>query len=176
MKLHFCKLPGTILIKNEPYYDERGSFTTTYIRKNFNTFLGFKFVQDNISISKKGVIRGLHFQEKFPQGKLIQVISGKILDVVVDINPKSPTYGKYESVILSNYYTQFWIPPWYAHGFCVLSESATVLYKCTDYYYPEYEKGVIWNDPTINIKWPINNPILSEKDQNWPTLNELWNK
>ena len=132
------------------------------------------FVQDNHSRSSKGVLRGLHFQKTKPQGKLVRVVRGEVYDVAVDIRSGSPTYGQWEAVILSEENkTQFWVPPGFAHGFVVLSETADFEYKCTDYYDPSDEGSLLWNDPDLNIPWPIDNPKLSEKDANAPLLADL---
>jgi len=134
------------------------------------------FVQDNQSMSKKGVLRGLHFQKKHPQGKLVRVLSGTVYDVAVDLRKSSSTYGKYYGVILSaENKKMFYVPEGFAHGFLVLSESAEFTYKCTDFYHPEDEGGIIWNDPDIGIEWPISSDmsvILSEKDKKLPTLSQ----
>ena len=132
------------------------------------------FVQDNHSRSQHGVLRGLHFQRTRPQGKLVSVSRGSVYDVAVDINPESPTCGQFVGIELNDEnHRQLWIPPGYAHGFCVLSETADFHYKCTDLYYPEDEGGLIWNDPEVNIPWPVDAPKLSAKDQCNPTLLQL---
>lgn len=175
MNIKNTKLKGVLLIEPDVYSDQRGFFKENYNKKNYQKFgLNYNFVQDNQSYSKKNVLRGLHFQKKRPQGKLVNCVKGSVFDVAVDIQPKSETYGQYFGIELSEQNNlQLWIPPQYAHGFCVLSDTAVFQYKCTNYYYPEYESGVIWNDPEINIKWPIGNPILSTKDCELPTLHEL---
>jgi dTDP-4-dehydrorhamnose 3,5-epimerase len=132
------------------------------------------FVQDNHSRSSKGVLRGLHFQKTKPQGKLVRVVRGEVYDVAVDLRSGSATYGQWEAVILSEENkTQFWVPPGFAHGFVVLSETADFEYKCTDYYDPSDEGSLLWNDPNLNIPWPIDNPKLSDKDANAPLLADL---
>ena len=132
------------------------------------------FVQDNRSHSKKGVLRGLHYQLRFPQGKLVCVITGEIFDVAVDIRRGSPTFGKWEGVYLSSENNrQIFIPEGFAHGFCVLSETADVLYKCSDFYNPDDEFGILWSDPTIGIEWPVAEPIISPKDGQSPQLGEI---
>ena len=132
------------------------------------------FVQDNYSRSSKSVLRGLHFQKKKPQGKLVRVVRGEVYDVAIDIRPDSQTFGEWEAVILSDENKkQFWIPPGFAHGFLVLSDIADFEYKCTDYYDPSDEGSILWNDPDLNISWPIENPILSKKDLNASSLDSL---
>lgn len=162
------------IIKNEVYGDDRGFFFESFNLKKWNeNGQSFNFVQDNHSRSKKGVIRGLHFQKKKPQGKLVRCVKGCVLDVAVNIDPKSKDFGKYFSIELSeDNKLQLWIPPGFAHGFCVLSDSADFCYKCTDYYDPKDESGIKWNDRDIGINWPEATAELSEKDQNLPTLKE----
>ena len=145
----------------------------THRQDKLEAFLGYKtnFIQDNESKSNVGVLRGLHFQVTKPQGKLVSVTDGEVFDVAVDINPQSKTFKQWVGVILSGEnHLQFYVPPGYAHGFAVLSESADFQYKCTDFYDPADEAGIVWNDPSINIDWPISNPSLSDKDQNLPQL------
>ncbi|MGB9845079.1 dTDP-4-dehydrorhamnose 3,5-epimerase [Methanothermobacter tenebrarum] len=171
------RLEGALVIEPLVFEDERGYFMETYNMREFEEAgLKVKFVQDNESKSKKGVLRGLHFQYKKPQGKLVRVIKGKIFDVAVDLRKDSPTYGEWEAVILSEENKrQFYIPEGFAHGFLVLSDYAIVNYKCTNLYHPEYEGGIRWDDPSLSIKWPINQVdgiILSEKDKSWKTLKE----
>lgn len=176
MQLQSTALRGVTIITPEVYADERGWFKESFSLHRYEEALGqrLNFVQDNISHSKAGVLRGLHYQQQQPQGKLITVLQGRILDVVADINPTSPTYGQFVSVELdADSHQQLWVPPGYAHGFCVLSEEARVLYKCTDYYKPSDEAGVRWDCPVLNIPWPIAEPLLSAKDQAWPTLQPL---
>ena len=162
-------------IEVKKYGDNRGYFMETYKDTDFKKAgLNYNFVQDNQSKSKKGVLRGLHFQKKYPQAKLVRCIEGEVFDVCVDLRKDSPTYGKWEGVILSaEQGNQFMIPKGFAHGFVVLSETATFCYKCDDVYHPGDEGGIIWNDPEIGIKWPINfDVILSEKDKLHKTLKE----
>ena len=162
-------------IEVKKYGDNRGYFMETYKDTDFKKAgLNYNFVQDNQSKSKKGVLRGLHFQKKYPQAKLVRCIEGEVFDVCVDLRKDSPTYGKWEGVILSaEKGNQFMIPKGFAHGFVVLSETATFCYKCDDVYHPGDEGGIIWNDPEIGIKWPINfDVILSEKDKLHKTLKE----
>lgn len=167
------KLPEVIVIEPLIYNDHRGYFMKLYNNKAFQNITGVdSFPETNLSFSYKGVLRGLHYQ-KYPkaQGKLILVICGEIFDVAVDIRKGSPNYGKWVSIVLSEKAKKMvYIPPGFAHGFCVISENATILYKITVEYSPEYDRGIIWNDPELNIPWPVSNPILSEKDKNQPTL------
>jgi dTDP-4-dehydrorhamnose 3,5-epimerase len=166
------KLEGVIIIEPKLFGDQRGFFVESYNQRRYeeNGILD-TFVQDNHSRSAKGVLRGLHFQKQKPQGKLVQVTHGEVFDVAVDVNPKSKTFSQWVGVKLNSAnHTQVYIPPGYAHGFVVISESADFHYKCTEFYDPADEAGIIWNDETINIDWPIKNPILSEKDQKLPTL------
>jgi dTDP-4-dehydrorhamnose 3,5-epimerase len=170
------KLPGVVIIEPRVFGDERGFFLETFQQQRYTDLAGIKlqFVQDNHSRSQKGVLRGLHFQKTKPQGKLVRVARGKVFDVAVDINPNSPTYGQYESVILSEENKrQFWVPPGYAHGFLVISDIADFEYKCTDYYDPSDEGSLIWNDKDVDIDWPLENPTLSAKDAEAPSLEQL---
>lgn len=151
-------------------------FLETFEKKRYQDMLeiDYDFVQDNHSRSTKGVLRGLHYQTVHPQGKLVRVVRGEVFDVAVDIRPNSPTYGKWEGVILSEENKkQFWIPPGLAHGFIVLSDIADFEYKCTDYYNPTGEGCLLWNDPQVGIQWPLSNPMLSEKDKAGKLLKEL---
>ena len=167
MNIVKTKLDGCLIIEPKKYSDKRGFFLETFQSDRYSSQAGitFSFVQDNLSRSVKGVLRGLHFQKTRPQGKLVKVVRGEIYDVAVDIRKNSPSYGKYEGVILSEEkQNQFWIPPGFAHGFLVLSDLADVEYKCTEYYDASDEGILLWNDPEINIQWPSTNPLLSEKD------------
>lgn len=172
-----CDIEGLYVIEPKVFGDERGYFMESYNYEDFKAAgLDMVFVQDNQSMSKKGVLRGLHFQKKHPQGKLVRVLSGTVYDVAVDLRKSSPSYGKYYGVILSaENKKMFFVPEGFAHGFLVLSDSAEFTYKCTDYYHPEDEGGIIWNDPDIGIEWPISNDmsvILSEKDKKLPLLSQ----
>lgn len=177
-KFNFIKtsIEGIFIIEPTIFGDERGYFLETYHKKEFEeNGLNANFVQDNQSKSTKGVLRGLHFQYTQPQGKLVRVIKGEVFDVAVDLRKNSATYGEYISVILSEKNKkQFYIPPGFAHGFLVLSDEAEFTYKCTDFYNGPDEGGIIWNDPEIGIKWPLNENemILSEKDMKWKSLSE----
>lgn len=175
MKIIETALPGVLIIEPKVFSDGRGYFKEIYQEERYMEYgIDASFVQDNYSRSSKDVLRGLHFQIKHPQGKLVTVSRGAVYDVAVDINPLSPSYGKFAAVILSDEnHRQFWIPPGYAHGFCVLSEFADFHYKCTEYYVPGDEGGLIWNDPDINIPWPLATPVLSEKDKANKTLRQL---
>lgn len=170
------EIPDVVLIIPKIFEDERGFFMETYKKEEFKSFgIDTEFIQENHSKSRYGVIRGLHFQRNpYEQAKLVRCIRGIIFDVVVDIRPNSPTFGKWVSIVLSEYnkYILF-IPRGFAHGFAVLSETAEVTYLVDNKYAPQYECGIIWNDRDLNIPWPITNPILSEKDKKWPTLKEL---
>ena len=166
------------IIEPKVFGDDRGYFIETYNRRDFvEAGLDMIFVQDNESKSKKGVLRGMHFQTKFTQGKLVRVIQGEVYDVAVDLRKGSPTYGAWEGILLSSENKkQFYVPEGFAHGFLVLSDEAVFNYKCTNLYSPEYDGGLLWNDPEVGIEWPldgIDEIILSEKDKNQPRLSEL---
>ena len=172
------KIKDLYIIEPKVFGDNRGYFMESYNRKDFvDAGLDMVFVQDNESKSKKGVLRGLHFQTKHTQGKLVRVTQGEVYDVAVDLRKDSPTYGKWEGVLLSaENKRQFYIPEGFAHGFLVLSDEAVFNYKCTDVYAPEYDGGLLWNDPDVGIEWPldkIEEIVLSEKDKKQPTLKEL---
>ena len=172
------EIPDVILIEPRVFQDVRGFFMETYKYSDFAAFgIAERFVQDNHSRSVKGVLRGLHYQNPpHAQGKLIRVVVGEVFDVAVDIRKGSPTYGKWVGVKLSaENRRMLYIPPGFAHGFCVLSDVAEVVYKVTAEYAPECEAGIIWNDPGIGIEWPIKHPIISSKDAQWPTLREAVN-
>ena len=164
------KIPDVFIIEPKVFGDERGFFFESFNQKNFTEKTGItsEFVQDNHSRSVKGVLRGLHYQIQQTQGKLLRVIAGEIFDVAVDMRKSSPNFGEWVGCILSaENKRQFWIPPGFAHGFLVTSDIAEVLYKTTDYYAPEYERSLLWNDPDLGIDWPLEGitPILSVKDQ-----------
>ena len=168
-------IPGVQIVDVKAYGDARGYFMETYKAADFAA-AGIRdtFVQDNHSRSQRGVLRGLHFQKTRPQGKLVSVSRGAVYDVAVDIDPASATYGQFVGVELNDdNHRQLWIPPGYAHGFCVLSEVADFQYKCTDFYFPADEGGLLWNDPDVGIPWPITEPQLSAKDVNNPRLRDL---
>lgn len=169
------EIEGVYVIEPKVFGDNRGYFMETYNEHEFkNNGLDYNFVQDNQSKSKKGVLRGLHFQKTHPQAKLVRVLEGEVFDVAVDLRKGSKTYGKWVGVILSEENKkQFMIPGGFAHGFVVLSETAVFAYKCDDFYHPEDEGGIMWNDPDINIEWPYKGELLlSEKDKVHPLLKE----
>ena len=166
------KISGIKIIIPKIFMDDRGYFFESFNSEDFeNLGLPTKFVQDNQAYSKKWTIRGLHYQLKYPQGKLVRVIQGEVFDVAVDIRRGSPTFGKFEGVNLSDKNNKImYIPEGFAHGYVVLSETAIFQYKCTEIYHPEDEYGLLWNDMELNIQWPVKNPILSEKDKSLPIL------
>lgn len=167
MKIIETSIPDLKIIEPKVFGDERGFFLETFQATRYQEVIGndLIFVQDNHSRSSKNVLRGLHFQKNKPQGKLVRVVRGEVFDVAVDLRKGSSTYGKWEGVILSEQNKkQFWVPPGFAHGFVVLSETADFEYKCTDFYDPNDEGSLIWNDPDIGIEWPCDSPILSDKD------------
>jgi len=166
MQVFNTELPGVVIIEPKVFGDERGFFMETWNQERYaDTVTRDGFVQDNLSFSKKGVLRGLHFQRINPQGKLVYVLQGEVFDVAVDIRVGSPTFGQWTSVMLSSdNKRQFFVPAGFAHGFCVTSETALFAYKCTDKYNPQGEGCVLWNDPDLNIPWPADTPELSAKD------------
>lgn len=169
------EIEGVYIIEPKVFGDNRGYFMETYNENEFRANgLDYTFVQDNQSKSKKGVLRGLHFQKTHPQAKLVRVLEGEVLDVAVDLRKGSETYGKWVGVVLSEENKRmFMIPRGFAHGFVVLSDSATFAYKCDEFYHPEDEGGIAWNDPDVGIDWQYEgDPILSEKDKKHPTLKE----
>lgn len=171
-------IPEVKLIKPLFHGDSRGFFLETFQQERYKEMgINYEFVQDNHSRSKKNTLRGLHFQSKNMQGKLVRVSQGSVYDVAIDIRKGSPTYKKWVGYILNdkNHY-QLFIPPGFAHGFCVLSDYADFEYKCTDLYNPDYEVGLLWSDPELNIDWPISDPLLSEKDKTNPMLKSLDDK
>lgn len=163
-------IPDVVIIEPKVFGDDRGFFLESYNQRTFaeKTGITAEFVQDNHSRSRQNVLRGLHYQIQQPQGKLLRVVLGAVFDVAVDIRKNSPTFGQWAGCLLSSEnHRQFWIPPGFAHGFFVVSEMAEVLYKTTEYYAPQHERCILWNDPELGIDWPLNGatPILSEKDQ-----------
>ncbi len=175
MKIRTTKLEGAIIIEPAVFGDERGFFLETWNRDRYQEAgIGLPFVQDNISYSQKGVLRGLHFQYPHAQGKLVQVISGEVFDIAVDIRRGSPTFGESVGVMLTGELkNQFYVPPGFAHGFCVVSDTAMFAYKCTDMYHPETEHSLAWDDPDLNIQWPLSQPRLSDKDRQASRLKDL---
>lgn len=177
IKVETCEIEGLKVIEPSVFGDSRGYFMETY---NYNDYaeagIDMVFVQDNQSSSKKGVLRGLHFQKQFPQDKLVRVISGEVFDVAVDLRKGSSTFGKWFGVILSaENKKQFFIPKNFAHGFIVLSDYAEFAYKCTDFYHPNDEGGLLWSDPNIGVEWPIEDGLeltISDKDQNWEGIED----
>lgn len=177
-------IEGVVIVDVRKFEDERGYFMETYKRPDFvKGGIDVDFVQDNQSASKKGVLRGLHFQKQFPQSKLVRVVSGKVFDVAVDLRKNSPTFGRWEGVVLSaENRRQFFIPKGFAHGFLVLSDYAEFCYKCDDVYHPNDEGGILWSDEAIGIDWPAldgdavfdkTKLILSDKDQKWQSIKNL---
>ena len=168
-------LPGVVIVEPRVFRDERGFFMETWNGRRYEVVgLPGRFVQDNLSFSARGVLRGLHFQNPQPQGKLVSVLRGEVFDVAVDIRVGSPTFGKWTGSTLSaENMRQLYIPPDFAHGFVVTSEAALFFYKCTDYYNPASEGTVLWNDPDIGIEWPIAEPHLSDKDRGAPPLRDM---
>ncbi|WP_281663883.1 dTDP-4-dehydrorhamnose 3,5-epimerase [Paraburkholderia fungorum] len=170
-------LPEVKIIEPKVFGDARGFFFESFNGREFAEHVetDVEFVQDNHSRSAKGVLRGLHYQIEHPQGKLVRVVEGEVFDVAVDIRKSSPNFGKWVGVTLSvDNHRQLWVPPGFAHGFVVLSESAQFLYKTTDYWFPEHERSLLWNDPQVGIKWPFEGePLLAAKDAAAKTLNEI---
>ncbi len=168
-------LPGVIEIAPDVYTDKRGFFTETYHQIRYKDHgIGCAFVQDNLSFSVRGTLRGLHFQYPHAQAKLVQVLAGEAFDVVVDIRRGSPHFGRWAGALLSERNKrQLYVPEGFAHGFCVLSDRALVHYKCSDFYAPECEGGILWSDPDLNIDWPLKTPVLSEKDSRYSLLRDL---
>lgn len=178
IKVTHCEIEGLLVIEPTVFGDSRGYFMETYNQNDMHEAgLDMVFVQDNQSMSRRGVLRGLHYQKQFPQGKLVRVISGEVFDVAVDLRPGLATYGKWHGETLSaENKKQFYIPEGFAHGFYVLSETAEFCYKVTDFYHPNDEGGIRWNDPEIGVAWPLLDGVpvlLSEKDKVQPFLQEL---
>ena len=176
MKISHSKLKGCVIIEPRVFGDDRGFFLETFQAARYKQEAGIDlpFVQDNHSRSARDVLRGLHFQKTKPQGKLVRVVRGEVYDVAVDIRKGSATFGEWEGVILSeDNKKQFWVPPGFAHGFVVLSDTADFEYKCTDYYDPSDEGSILWSDSDLDIPWPIANPVLSTKDESAKRLVDL---
>ena len=175
MKVSEASLGGVLIIEPDVFGDTRGFFMETFHKKRYRE-LGIEvtFVQDNISYSVRGTLRGLHFQRPHAQAKLVQVLRGEVFDVAVDIRLGSPTFGQWTAARLSDKNRQqLFVPEGFAHGFCVLSETALVMYKCSDFYAPDSELGIFWGDPDLGIDWPVQHPLLSEKDSRYPRLKGL---
>lgn len=174
MNVTELELPGVLLLEPDVHGDERGFFLETWhARRYAEAGIPERFVQDNLSRSRRGVLRGLHYQIRRPQGKLVSVIEGEVFDVAADLDPDSETFGRWVGLRLSGEKKhQLYVPPGYAHGFCVLSDAAYFFYKCTEYYAPELERGVRWDDTRLAIEWPVAEPIVNERDSAWPTLEE----
>jgi dTDP-4-dehydrorhamnose 3,5-epimerase len=169
-------IPDVLVIEPQVFRDPRGFFKETFQSKRYaEAGIDAEFVQDNISRSRRGTLRGLHFQIEHAQAKLVQALSGRIFDVAVDLRRKSPTFGHWVGRELSDEnHHQMYIPPGFAHGFCVVSETADLFYKCTDFYYPEHERTLLWNDPAVGIRWPLETePVLSDKDRRGTRLAEI---
>jgi len=167
VKVTETKLAGVLILEPLVYRDERGYFLESYNRQKYSRIPGLdlEFVQDNHSRSRKHVLRGLHLQRRYPQGKLVRVVTGHVWDVAVDVDPRSPTFREWVGVDLTDENNlQFFVPPGYAHGFCVLSDVADFEYKCTQFYHPDDEVGLLWNDPELAIRWPVTHPVLSGRD------------
>ena len=175
MKVVETDIPGLLIFEPAVHGDERGFFVETWNQRRYAEHgIDAAFVQDNLSFSRRGTLRGLHFQNPQPQGKLVYVLQGEVFDVAVDIRHGSPTFGRFEAVTLSaENKRQFYVPPGFAHGFCVTSEAALFAYKCTGYYSAASEGSVLWNDPDLAIRWPVSDPKLSEKDRRAPRLREI---
>ena len=175
MNVIHTSLPGLLIIEPKVFRDQRGFFLEIWNLKRYREAgIDEVFVQDNLSFSRSGVLRGLHYQYPDTQGKLVYVLQGEVFDVAVDIRASSPTFGKWEGVVLSGENKrQLFVPKGFAHGFCVLSDTALFAYKCTAFYNPSVERGILWNDPEIGIDWPVSDPILSDKDQEYCSLRDL---
>jgi dTDP-4-dehydrorhamnose 3,5-epimerase len=175
MRFRPAELPDVILVEPDVHRDQRGFFLETYhAHKYAEGGVRGPFVQDNHSRSVQGTLRGLHAQRRHPQGKLVRAVEGEMFDVAVDLRPSSPTFGRWVGVRLSGEnFRQLYIPPGFAHGFCVLSDVVHVEYKCTDFYEPADEIGLAWDDPDVGIEWPVRDPIVSDKDRRLPRLRDL---
>lgn len=175
MKTVPASIQGLVIVEPEVFSDDRGFFMETYHRRRYaDSGIDGAFVQDNLSCSKRGTLRGLHYQISHPQAKLVQVIAGEVFDVVVDLRSGSVTFGEWTGVTLSGKNgRQLYVPEGFAHGFCVLSATAHFSYKCSDYYAPMDEAGILWSDPDLGIDWPVSDPIVSEKDGRLPLLTDI---
>lgn len=175
MKVIKTKLPGVVIVEPNIFGDKRGFFQETWHKPRYEDIgINEPFVQDNLSFSTRGVLRGLHYQHPHAQGKLVSVAKGEVFDVAVDIRVGSLTFGQWVGVLLSGEnHRQLWVPPGFAHGFCVVSDTVYFTYKCTDVYTPEAEGGILWNDPDIGIEWPLQDVELSSKDKKYPRLRDI---
>lgn len=175
MKVRPTSLGGVLVVEPVIFGDSRGFFTETYQLERYRTAgIPCAFVQDNLSYSVKDTLRGLHYQIHRPQAKLVQVLMGEVFDVVVDVRRESPTFGRWEGFILSGENKhQLFIPEGFAHGFCVLSQTVLFSYKCSDYYVPEDEGGILWSDTDVGVQWPVTTPLISEKDQRLSLLQQI---
>ena len=176
MQIQETELHGLLIIEPQVFADERGFFKETYEKQRYaEAGIAAEFVQDNYSRSTKGTLRGLHFQNPHPQGKLVQVFQGEVFDVAVDLRTHSPTFGRWAGVSLTeSNHRQLYVPPGFAHGFYVISDVAEVFYKCTDFYYPEHEQTLLWNDASVGVEWPVDGePVLSAKDADGIPLADL---
>jgi dTDP-4-dehydrorhamnose 3,5-epimerase len=175
MKVTRTKLPGVLVIEPDVFGDDRGWFCETWSQMRYAEIgVPELFVQDNVSMSAKGILRGLHLQHPWGQGKLVSVVQGSVYDVAVDVRVDSPTFGQWIGATLSaEEHRQVWIPPGFAHGFCVTSDTAVFTYKCTEGYHRETELGIAWNDPDLAIPWPVQSPTLSAKDSAYPRLRDV---
>lgn len=178
MRITTVDIPGVLVIEPKVFQDPRGLFVETYHAERYTKAgIAQQFVQDNYSRSVRGTLRGLHFQEPHAQGKLVMAVEGAVYDVVVDIRKGSPSFGKWYGVELSaENMRQIYVPPGCAHGFCVMTDQAAFLYKCTDFYSLQDERGILWSDPALGIMWPVSDPVLSLKDQTNPTLAQIENE
>ena len=177
MEIITTEFPGLVLIKPKIFGDARGYFYESWNKERYDSAgITEAFVQANVSFSSRGVLRGLHYQKPYTQGKLVSVLMGEVWDVVVDLRRSSPTFGKWQGFTLTGERKeQLYVPHGFAHGFCVLSETALFQYKCTDRYSPESERGIMWNDETLNIPWPVHEPLISDKDKMHPRFIKLTN-
>lgn len=175
MNITRCDIAGLLILEPQVFGDARGFFLETWNEQRYREAgLDMRFVQDNLSLSRRGTLRGLHFQNPHSQGKLVWVIEGEVFDVAVDLRRSSPTFGRWHGLRLSSQNRlQFFVPPGFAHGFAVLSETALFTYKCTDFYSPKDEVTLRWDDPDVGVQWPVSNPVLSEKDRKGLALREL---
>lgn len=175
MKVTPTRLPDVLLVEPQRFGDQRGYFMETHQQRRYaEAGIGATFVQDNISFSRRNTLRGLHYQHPGGQAKLVQVLAGEIFDVAVDVRRGAPTFGRWVGVTLNaDRPQQLFIPAGFAHGFCVLSDTALFLYKCSTYYAPQNEGGVVWNDPALDIRWPVDDPLLSDRDRDFPPLAQV---